>query len=97
MFRVSCPPMDTDEYAEFYLSLSTLEQSYWQRLQTLFQLVQPQKPEKGIKTLILRAREQAASQNSTLEIALEQIFEGAAQRTQNRVKLLQQCSLPRQD
>lgn len=89
--------MNNHEPSEFYLSLNALEQAYWHHLHEVFQLVQPKKPEKGIKTLILRAREQALSQNTPLEAALQQILEGATQRTHNRLKLLQQCQLPQQD
>jgi hypothetical protein len=41
---------------DFYSDLSPLEQTYWHKLAELFQLVDPQKPEKGCKALILKAR-----------------------------------------
>lgn len=86
--------MKTDEIATFYRSLNLLEQSYWQQLYDVFQLVQPQKPEKGIKALIIRARALADNENISLEAALQSILEGATLRTENRVKLLNQCKLP---
>ncbi len=81
------------EYHAFYQSLSPLEQSAWHRLYAVFQCVQPQKPEKGIKTLILRARDMASQQNIALAIALESILAGATERTERRVQLLKQCRL----
>ena len=81
------------DYHAFYQTLSPLEQSAWKRLHAIFQNVHPQKPEKGIKALILRARETARQQNIALEIALETILAGATERTERRVQLLQQCRL----
>ena len=85
--------MENKEAHTFYQSLSPIEQAAWHRLDELFQLVQPQKPEKGIKTLIIRARAQAAAQNIPLETALQQMITGASERTHKRLALLQTCSL----
>ena len=85
--------MQNDEASAFYSSLDALEQAYWHRFHELFQLVQPQKPEKGIKTLIVRARAMASTQNISLETALQQTLAGATERTHNRLALLQQCAL----
>lgn len=78
----------------FYDELSSIEKTYWHQLSDLFELVSPQKPEKGIKTLILRARSAARHPGSNLETELEKIFQGARNRTLKRVALLSACQIP---
>jgi hypothetical protein len=85
-----------DEYQDqdnFYHSLHPLERETWHQLHELFQLVQPRKPEKGIRSLILRARALADTQALPLEIALAQTLASASERTHKRVELLNQCAL----
>ena len=77
----------------YYQTLSPLEQAYWHRFHDLFQLVQPQKPEKGIRTLIARAQRHAEQHGVSLAEALEQSYLGASERTHKRLQLLQQCPL----
>ena len=77
----------------FYHSLGPLEKAYWHKLDAVFQQVQPQKPAKGIEALLKRARTAAAQANVTLEQALEEVLQGAVERTERRVRLLNQCSL----
>jgi hypothetical protein len=78
----------------FYESLSELERTYWEKLAELFQLVNPQKPEKGIQALILRARKASAENQSPLADELESMFQAAKERTLLRVELLNRCQLP---
>jgi hypothetical protein len=80
-------------HAEFYQSLNTLEKEAWHHLAELFQQVSPQKPEKGIRTLILRARDDAEKQGLPLEEALKRMLAGATERTLRRAALLSQCGL----
>jgi hypothetical protein len=75
----------------FYESLTETEKLYWQRLADLFQMVNPQKPEKGIKALILKARISSVENDIPYEQALEDVFQGAKERTLRRVELLSQC------
>ena len=77
----------------FYNSLSQIEQEYWHQLADLFQLVNPQKPEKGIQSLILRARKSSRDNQSSLEQELGAVFQGAKERTLRRVALLNACQL----
>jgi len=77
----------------FYNSLSQIEQEYWHQLADLFQLVNPQKPEKGIQSLILRARKSSGDNQSSLEQELDAVFQGAKERTLRRVALLNTCQL----
>ena len=77
----------------FYASLTPLEKNYWEQLDILFQRVSAQKPEKGIQTLIIRARALAAAQNMPLSAALEETLKGATQRTERRIALLGHCAL----
>jgi len=83
--------------SDFYSQLSPLEQTYWHKLTDLFQLVDPQKPEKGCQTLILRARQASVKNESSLETELESIFQGAQERTLRRVALLGTCTLKKAD
>lgn len=78
---------------DFYQTLSPLEKEYWHKLDSVFQQVQPQKPEKGIQALLIRARQMAASENIPLEQALQCILQDATERTARRVQLLNQCAL----
>jgi hypothetical protein len=76
-------------YTDFYESLSS--QRYWHKLADLFQLVQPQKPEKGCKALILKARQASIENQSSLEMELAIVFQGAEERTHRRVGLFGHC------
>ncbi|WP_303674171.1 hypothetical protein [Vampirovibrio chlorellavorus] len=77
----------------FYTTLSPLEKAYWAQLEALFKRVDARKPEKGIIALIFRARALADQQNIPLEQALADTLEGATQRTERRIALLQQCAM----
>jgi len=77
----------------FYESLTEIEKLYWQRLAELFQMVNPQKPEKGIQALILKARRYSSENDVPYEQALEDVFQGAKERTLRRVELLSQCPI----
>jgi hypothetical protein len=77
--------------AAFYESLSELEKYYWHKLADLFQLVSPQKPEKGIHALILRARKASNDSQAPLDGELETMFQAAKERTLRRVELLSHC------
>jgi hypothetical protein len=77
-----------------YESLSALERTYWHKLAELFQLVNPQKSEKGIQALILRARKASAENLSPLADELEATFQVAKERTLRRMELLSRCQLP---
>jgi hypothetical protein len=79
----------------FYEALLPIEKTYWHKLADLFQLVAPQKPERGIETLILRARKASKHHGSDLEWELETVFQGAQERTRQRVALLGSCQLPK--
>ena len=81
--------------SDFYSALSPVEKAYWHKLAEVFQLVNPQKPEKGIQALILRARNAAAENQSPLENELESMFQGAKERTLRRIELLSRCQLPK--
>ena len=80
-------------FQDFYSDLSALEQTYWHKLADLFQLVEPKKPEKGCKALILKARKSSLEKQSSLEAELELIFRGAEERTLRRVALFGNCQL----
>lgn len=82
-----------EETLHFYQSLNALEKEYWHRLYEIFQRVNPQKPEKGIRTLITRARQSALLNQVPLDIALQDVLQGAIERTNRRVELLNRCSL----
>ena len=81
--------MNTD----FYNTLSLLEQTYWHRLSEVFALVDPQQPEKGLITVIQRARNEAQNTGEDLEQVLERHYQGAKERTERRAALLKQCPL----
>jgi hypothetical protein len=83
-----------DQSSLFYESLTALEKEYWQALHDLFQRVNPRRPEKGIQALLLRARQQAQAHKISLELALAQILKDATERTERRLQLLNQCTLP---
>jgi hypothetical protein len=76
----------------FYESLTEIEKLYWNKLEDLFQMVKPKKPEKGLQALISKARSISVENNMQYEQALEDVFQGAKERTLCRVKLLNQCS-----
>ncbi len=77
---------------DFYDTLSPLEQAYWHRLSEVFALVNPQQPEKGLITIIQRARDEAKNTEEALEHVLERHYQGAKERTKRRVYRLNQCS-----
>lgn len=81
---------------DFYQTLSPLEKEYWHQLDSLFQQVQPQEPEKGIQALLMRARQKTVTDGIPLEQALQDILQGAKERTERRVLLLAQCALKTQ-
>jgi|GEM_PF-2178045 len=80
---------------DFYQTLSPVEQIYWHKLAEVFQMVSVQKPEKGIKALLLRARVDALTSGVSLEEALKAVYQGARERTERRVALLSRCQLPK--
>lgn len=67
------------------------EAAFCERLSVLFALVSPQKPEKGIRALLARARALAEAEGIVLSLALEQTYEDAEKRTHARLQLLGQC------
>ena len=68
--------------------------TFEQRCIALFALVQAEKPEKGIATLIARAKaKMTESPELTLEQALEIEYQEAKRLTENRLNLLGQCKL----
>lgn len=74
--------------------MTPLEQVYAQKLTDVFALVAAQHPQKGIETLLNRAR-LASKQNQTpLEVELEAVYQGALARTQARLALLNACPKP---
>jgi hypothetical protein len=79
--------------SDFYKALSPIEKEYWYKLFELFQLVNPQKPEKGIETLLLRAQKAALQNGSAIEKELETIFQGAHERTHRRLERLRSCKI----
>ena len=56
-------------------------------------MVNPQKPEKGLTTIIKRARDEAQGTGENLEHVLERHYQGAKERTERRVTLLNHCEL----
>lgn len=78
---------------DFYQTLNPLEKEYWHQLDSVFQQVQPQKPEKGIQALLMRARQRTVTEKIPLEQALQRMLQGARERTERRVQLLNQCAL----
>lgn len=73
--------------------LSPSETMFMERLARVFSLVNPQKPEKGLVALITRARNLAKETGRPLEDILEEVYQGAKERTERRVHLLSQCRL----
>ena len=55
--------------------------------------VHSQKPEKGIRALLMRARQRVESEGVPHEQALEEIYQGAVVRTERRIELLNRCNL----
>lgn len=80
---------------DFYNTLIDIEKLYWHKLDGLFSLVNPQKPEKGIKAIITRARMAALKDQQPIEQHLEKLFSEAEERTRRRLVLLSQCQLPK--
>ena len=79
--------------SDFYTTLSPLEKAYWHKLADVFALVNPQKPEKGLIAIIQRAREEASSKEEALELVLERHYQGAKERTERRLLLINNCEL----
>ena len=75
------------------MDYSPLEQAYREKLLELFKRVDPKKPEKGVRTLIQRARAKAANEGIAPERALEEIYRDAETRTLRRLELLSSCPL----
>ncbi len=73
--------------------LSSDEVAFCQRLLPLFALVSSQKPEKGMRTLILRARARVDEEQLTLQETLDLEYEGAKARTEARLRLLGNCTI----
>ncbi len=73
--------------------LSPEEVSFCERLVPLFAMVDSQKPEKGMRILILRARTRLAKDQISIQTALDQEYDGARERTEARLKLLGNCSI----
>jgi hypothetical protein len=82
------PPQTNPEKNPFWESLLPVEKNYWEQWMELFSRVHPQKPEKGIQTLILRARVLSQAQNIPLEEALSITYLGSKERTERRLMLL---------
>ena len=74
-----------------------LEMAFVKRFLALFARVDAQRPHKGIRTLIVRARQKAEQANMPLQAALEEVYEGALMRTERRIQLIQQCTLNKSD
>lgn len=77
--------------------LTPLEEAYRQKLLSLFALVDPQKPEKGVRTLLKRARHRADAEGISYEQALADMYAGAEERTHRRVALLKACPTRRNE
>lgn len=75
------------------LSLTPLEEEYRLRLLDLFSRVNPQKPEKGIRPLILKARQRMETDGLSEAQALEEMYQAALERTERRIRLLSSCQL----
>lgn len=73
--------------------LNPAERLFIERLAQVFAMVNPQKPEKGMMALLTRARQLAKETGQPLELVLEEVYQGAKERTERRVQLLSQCSL----
>lgn len=68
--------------------LTPLEAIYQEKLRILFERVDAQKPEKGISTLLQRAREKMIQTKISHEQALVEIYEAAVERTERRIALI---------
>lgn len=73
--------------------LSPLEEEYREKLLVLFARVQPQKPEKGVQALLARVRKRVREEDIPEARALEEMYRGAVERTERRVRLLESCRL----
>lgn len=76
--------------------LSPLEVMYREKLLVLFERVDSRQPEKGIWTLICRARQKACQEGISLKDALEAVYRGAVERTERRLQLLSACPTKRE-
>lgn len=78
----------------FCQGLSSIELNYWQAFLDLFARVDARCPEKGARSLIMRARHQAAlvgGGESALVEALAKELAAATARTERRLALLGAC------
>ncbi len=73
--------------------LSSEEEAFCERLVPLFALVSSQMPEKGMRTLIMRARARVDQEQLSIQESLDLEYEGAKARTEARLRLLGNCSL----
>lgn len=78
-------------------NLDPLEAEYRDKLLALFQRVQPRVPDKGIRTLLARARKRMADEGLPQALVLEEMYRGALERTERRVRLLERCPLSNPD
>jgi len=60
----------------FYDTLSPLEKTYWHQLAEVFALVNPRQPEKGLITMIQRARDEAEQKSENPAVILERYLKG---------------------
>ena len=75
------------------MDLTPLEQVYAEKLCVLFARVDARHPEKGIETLLQRARSLSRQKSLPIGQALDEVYQGAVERTERRLLLLGQCSL----
>lgn len=82
-----------------YEQLNNVEQQYWDKWMQLFLKVDPKHPEKGIVTMIKRARAYAEKEKISLEQSLSKFYKESEERTERRMYLLSLCSVkqPKKD
>jgi hypothetical protein len=87
--------MSTNDFREFSdLSQDTeLVRAFDARCRELFAMVEARHPERGIATLVGRARTLAQSESIPFSVALDTIYAAAEVRTHARLRLMQ-CRLP---
>ena len=73
-------------------NLTPAEEQFWTQCLDLFALVNASYPERGIRSLMQRAKKQTGP-NLPYNEALEQEYQAAKVRTEARLKLLGQCSI----
>lgn len=71
----------------------TLNEVYAGKLAEVFSWVDARLPEKGIETILSRARREADEKNLPYAHMLEQHYQGVLERTQRRLRLIAQCSV----